>query len=95
MVEFKIPIGVKCKVQGPFEKEWREWVTTKELTFGHYRVEDNGGSWVFGKGDGWLLKVSPKFVIGRREKGKWVYREADKGKGVSRRRNMRAVKSRR
>lgn len=93
MVEFKIPIGTRCKIQGPGEKEWREWVTAKELTFDRYRVDDNGGSWVFGKGDGWLLKVSPKFVIGRREKGKRVYREMDRGKGVSRRRSQRAVKA--
>lgn len=99
---FKIRKGTKCHV---YKKGtgtgWKSFMTTKDLTFDSHGVTDNGGRWLFDNGDGWLLKVPPCFVEGREPKAdEWVPLKRGKasttrGKGASRRRNMRYQKGRR
>jgi len=100
MAIFRIKQGTTAKVRRIGESEWKPFKTTRDLGFDEHGIDDNGGTWTF-QMDGWELKVSPCFVDGREPKKNKDKRRIPgvfctfKGKGASRRRNMRANRSRR
>lgn len=54
---FVVPVGVACAVSlggGP----WVTYTTRVETVFDRYEPTDNGGRWLFRKGD-WALKICP------------------------------------
>ena len=96
MGHLHVPKGTKCHVRRADGSEWTPFVTTRDLTFSRHGVADNGGTWTFESG-GWMMKVATCFVRGRdpkRRDERRAFGAFDKGRGVSRRRNMRAAKRR-
>jgi hypothetical protein len=98
MRKFVVPVGTKCHVRRVGSADWRPFVTKRETGFDSHGIADNGGCWTFETG-GWEMKVATCFVIGREPKTPKTCRSkgafsTTRGKGASRRRNMRAAKRR-
>jgi len=101
MPEYTITPGTPVFVRRAGESVWTPHRTTRLLSFAFAdrQVVDNGGHWMFAY-DGWELKVLPSNVVGRPPKPSRPGKSSDsfgssKGRGSSRRRAMRATKSRR
>ncbi len=65
MPTFTIASQTHCLVRRPRDRKWKPFLTSKILTFPKYKPVDGGGSWVFQR-SGFLLKINPRFVVGRR-----------------------------
>lgn len=99
---YQIKKGSKCLIfkVGSGLAEWKQFKTTKKLEFDDYAIADQGGRWQFKDGE-WLIKVAPCFVTVDKsdmpvyspfKRNKQPFCGISKGKGASRRRNMRGMK---